>query len=101
MRHRNRSGRERAATVDARADFQPGLRPLSDLPAGTRGIVGQLRGGREFTARVAGMGLAPGVEVEVIQNLGHGPVLVEVRDTHLALGRGEALKISVEPRSEP
>jgi Fe2+ transport system protein FeoA len=31
----------------------------------------------------------------MVQNYGWGPVIVEVRDTKIALGRGEAHKISV------
>jgi Fe2+ transport system protein FeoA len=33
----------------------------------------------------------------VIQNYGHGPIIVNLRDTRVALGRGEAGKILVEP----
>jgi ferrous iron transport protein A len=72
------------------------LKPLSDLETGERGVVRQLRGGREFTSRVAALGFTPGVEVTVLQNYGRGPILVTVRDTHIALGRGEALKVLVE-----
>jgi ferrous iron transport protein A len=42
------------------------------------------------------MGVTPGAEVTVIQNYRRGPMLIEVRDTRVALGRGEALKIEVE-----
>jgi len=45
---------------------------------------------------VAALGFTPGVEVTVVQNYGRGPILVTVRDTHIALGRGEALKVLVE-----
>jgi len=72
------------------------LKPLNDLETGERGVVRQLRGGREFTSRVATLGFTPGVEVTVVQNYGRGPILVTVRDTHIALGRGEALKVLVE-----
>jgi hypothetical protein len=46
------------------------LESLNDLPVGTRGIVRQLRGGREFTGRVVALGFTPGTEVEVMQNTG-------------------------------
>jgi Fe2+ transport system protein FeoA len=42
------------------------------------------------------MGFTPGVEVTMIQNYTHGPLIVALRDTRLALGRGEAEKILVE-----
>lgn len=100
MRHRRMRGREREAETEGKGELPAGLRPLSDLPAGRRGIVRQLRGGGQFTARVAGMGIALGAEVKVAQNYADGPVLVEVRDTRLALGRGEAVKILVEAEAE-
>ncbi|MBU2610910.1 MAG: ferrous iron transport protein A [Chloroflexi bacterium] len=72
------------------------LKPLSDLPRESRAIVRYLRGGRGFSARLASMGVTPGVEVTVLQNFGRGPMIVTVRDTRIALGRGEAHKVLVE-----
>ena len=72
------------------------MKSISDMPAGGRGVVRLLRGGEEFSHRMVTLGFTPGVEVTVIQNYGHGPILVSVRDTHVALGRGEALKVLVE-----
>jgi ferrous iron transport protein B len=76
------------------------LKSLSDLPAGTRGIVRQLRGGREFTSRVVALGFTPGAEIEIIQNSSRGAIIVAVRDTQVALGRGEAVKVLVEALPE-
>ncbi|HVC10276.1 MAG TPA: FeoA family protein [Burkholderiales bacterium] len=70
--------------------------PLLDLPSGTRTVVRQLTGGPVFTGRLAAMGVAVDSPLEVLQNRGRGPVLVLVRDTRIALGRGEAAKILVE-----
>jgi ferrous iron transport protein A len=72
------------------------VQTLSDLEPGTRGVVRQLRGGREFAARLAALDLTVGVEVTVVQNYGRGLILVLVRDTRVALGRGEALKVQVD-----
>jgi Fe2+ transport system protein FeoA len=36
----------------------------------------------------------------MVQNFGHGPLIVLVRDTRVALGRGEAMKVLVEKVSE-
>ena len=47
-------------------------------------------------SRLTAMGLIAGAPVEVLQNHGSGPLLVWVRDTRIALGRGEAIKILVE-----
>ena len=69
---------------------------LGDLPAGRRGIVRWLSGGRSLTSRLTSMGFSLGVELEVVQNFGRGPIIVKVRDTRVALGRGEATHIQVE-----
>lgn len=70
--------------------------PLCDLPVGARGVVRGLCGGREFIGRVAVLGFTVGAKVTAIQNYGRGPIIVAVRDTRVALGRGEAAKIQVE-----
>jgi ferrous iron transport protein A len=72
------------------------LQALSDLPAKKRASVRLLRGGKDFTSRMGTLGFVPGSIVTVIQNYGHGPVLVTVKDARVALGRGEALKVLVE-----
>ncbi len=51
--------------------------------------------GHRMTHRLAELGLTPGVALTVLQNTG-GPILVSVRDSRIALGRGMARKISVE-----
>ena len=68
---------------------------LDQLPTGAKAVVRRLRGGRELANRLAAMGLAVGAPLVVLQNAGHGPMLVHVRDTRIALGRGEAMKILV------
>jgi ferrous iron transport protein A len=72
------------------------LRTLSDLPAGTRSTVRRLRGGRWFASRMATLGFTIGASVTVVQNYRHGPMIVQVRDTRVALGRGEAHKVLVD-----
>jgi ferrous iron transport protein A len=78
------------------ADQDESLQALSDLPAKKRALVHVLRGGKDFTSRMGTLGFTPGTVVTVIQNYGHGPVLVTVKDVRVALGRGEALKVLVE-----
>lgn len=73
------------------------MTPLSELPAGKSCVVQQLEGGHRFAARLAVLGFTVGAEVRIIQNYGHGPVLVNVRGARVALGRGEATKIQVDP----
>ena len=69
---------------------------LVQLSTGSRAVVKQLGGGKDFAIRLAAMGLSVGSHLEVLQNSVHGPLLVLVRETRIALGRGEALKILVE-----
>jgi len=68
---------------------------LDQLALGARVTVSELRGGREFVSRLAGMGISIGCQIEVLHNPAHGPLLLLVRDTRIALGRGEASKILV------
>jgi len=76
---------------------------LDRLDSGTRAVVSELQGGRGFASRLAGMGITVGCQIEVLQNPAHGSLLVLVRDTRIALGRGVASKILVREsdRKEP
>ena len=76
---------------------------LDRLDPGTRAVVSELRGGRGFASRLAGMGISVGCQIEVLQNPAHGSLLVLVRDTRIALGRGVASKIlvTVSDREQP
>ena len=55
-------------------------------------------GGHEVRARLATMGLLPGAVLSVLNRgpLG-GPLLIEIDGTRIALGRGVARKVLVEP----
>ncbi|MDI7275400.1 MAG: metal-dependent transcriptional regulator [Anaerolineae bacterium] len=69
--------------------------PLSALPSGETGIIRGFKAGRGLVSRCLALGFTPGTAVKMIQNSGHGPVIVLVRDTRVALGRGEAQKVLV------
>ena len=68
---------------------------LADLKTGQTGTFIESTAGRNLAGRLVSMGFTPGVQVEVAQNYGHGPLLVAVRGSYVALGRGEARKILV------
>ena len=68
---------------------------LAQLRPGEMGYIRDLRGGRGFISRLATLGFTRGAEIEMIQNYGRGPLIVMVRDSRVALGRGEALHILV------
>jgi len=73
---------------------------LDALAGGARAVVDRIVGGPELTARLAAMGLAVGSRVTVLQNTGHGPLLIFVRETRIALGREEAARVLVREVTE-
>ena len=72
------------------------LMPLAFLGEGESGRVVEVRAGRGLTRRLIAMGIAPGMKVRVLKSSGPGPILIEVGQTRIALGRGVAMKIIVE-----
>jgi ferrous iron transport protein A len=69
---------------------------LGAVRAGELVHIRQVQGGRTLLSRLASLGFTPGAPLRVIQNFGRGPIIVALRDTRVALGRGEASKILVE-----
>jgi ferrous iron transport protein A len=69
---------------------------LSDVQSGESAQIRAMHGGHQFLSRLASLGFTPGANLRVVQNFGHGPIIVNLRDTRIALGRGEATKILVE-----
>lgn len=55
----------------------------------------RISAGRKLIHRLTELGLTPGVNFEVLHDHG-GPLLLAVRDSRLALGRGMASKIFVQ-----
>lgn len=70
---------------------------LSAVRSGEQVRIQRIRGGHHFLSRLASLGFTPGARLRVVQNYGRGPIIVNLRDTRVALGRGEAAKIEVEP----
>lgn len=71
------------------------LSALSALPAGQQAVVHSLQGHHGFCSRLANLGFTAGAPVRVVQNYGHGPILVSLRGTLVALGRAEAANVLV------
>ena len=69
---------------------------LSDLPPGAQGTIVRIKSGRMVNSRLVSLGFTPGVQVKMMRNYGYGPLIVTVRGTQVALGRGEASKIEVQ-----
>jgi ferrous iron transport protein A len=77
-----------------------GTLTLLDLATGEIGMVRALDGGTHFRSRMASLGFTLGVRLKMVQNYGHGAIIVSLRGTRVALGRGEARKVVVARRAD-
>jgi len=68
---------------------------LAELATGASGKVTGLAGGHGIQSRLIGLGIRPGVTLEVRRNDGRGPVVVAMGRARVALGRGMASQIRV------
>lgn len=73
---------------------------LAELKPGERAVLLKIHAEKGATGRMTTLGFTPGVELEMTQNYGHGPLLVTVRGTRVAMGRREAKKVSVQRSTE-
>jgi Fe2+ transport system protein FeoA len=62
-----------------------------DVPLRVTGV----NAGREAQSRLASMGILPGEIVRIVRRENGGPLLLEVKGTRVALGRGVSLKVTV------
>ena len=69
---------------------------LSEIPEGHKVRVVGFTAGRGLKNRLAGLGIYIGQTLEVLKNVGRGPILVRVMGRKIGLGRGESEKILVE-----
>ena len=69
--------------------------PLGLAKPGERVIIREMAGGRSALSRLSSMGLRPGDQIEIINNTGHGRIILGHDYTRLAIGRGVAQKIMV------
>jgi Fe2+ transport system protein FeoA len=70
---------------------------LDELKAGETARIISFHGGRHFREKMSGMGLFPGIEIEVIQTDGEeGMMLISVGGTRLMLCRRNAARIHLE-----
>ena len=58
-----------------------------------------MHGGRHYRRQLMDMGLRPGTQIRVMRSSGGGPMLVQVGETRLGIGRSMAEKIEVVPVS--
>jgi len=70
-------------------------KPLSMVKAGEKVKVAVINAGRGLNSRLASMGILPNVEITVISSGWPGPLVINVKDSKVVLGRGMADKIMV------
>jgi Fe2+ transport system protein FeoA len=63
---------------------------LDELPTGGEAEIEAVSGAGSVISRLAALGFVPGSRVSMVQNRGHGPIIVSVIHTRVALGRSEA-----------
>jgi ferrous iron transport protein A len=78
----------------------PAQPSLGDMMASKSGYVVALNGGRGFVSRLATLGFVPGARISMVQNYGHGPLIVLVQQARVALGRCEAARILVQMENQ-
>ncbi len=66
---------------------------LDELPTDGIAEIITLDGRGAVAGRLAALGFVPGMRVSMVQNRGHGPLIVSVINTRVALGRREAVSI--------
>ena len=71
---------------------------LDSVPEGHEASIVSLLGGHGLSGRLAALGFTPGVTVRVLRNPPRGPIIVNVLDTCIALGRGQARHVLVRQR---
>jgi DtxR family Mn-dependent transcriptional regulator len=86
--------------VEAAEEPAEAVVSLSELRSDEQGTVDRLSGGKVFVARCLALGLTRGTPVRVVRNTGRGPLIVSVRDTRVALGRGESERVKVRRQAK-
>jgi len=66
---------------------------LSQFNKGEKVKILGINCGREFSRRLCDLGLFEGTEIEIIKNDDFGPIVIQILNSKIALGRGEANKI--------
>jgi len=70
---------------------------LIQLKKGERRVIVSHHGGRLFGRRMSSLGLRPHAVVKMISSqLFHGPIIVQVGNSQVAIGHGMARRIFVE-----
>ena len=71
------------------------IRPLVTLDPGMEGLLEHLDVSKSLQKRFLALGLTSGARIRVIGSQ-HGPMIIAIRDSRLALSQGVASRIYVE-----
>ena len=71
------------------------IKPLSQVEEGQTVSVVCIDGGRGLRSRLTTMGILPNIIVRMERNGWGGPVVISIKNSRVALGRGVADKIRV------
>jgi ferrous iron transport protein A len=69
---------------------------LSEIKKGMMVNVCSFKCGHGLKHRLCTLGILKGQTIEIMKNDEHGPILVKVLDSKIAIGRGQAARIEVE-----
>lgn len=69
---------------------------LTEVEEKQKAVISSIDAGRELSSRLSAMGLIPGAEITMSKNAGRGPLIILIKDSKVALGRGMAEKVFVE-----
>jgi len=70
--------------------------PLNALQNGQKAVLKDIAWNTALKRKLYDMGLTPGTTVSMISRCGNGPVILDVRGSRLALGKGVIAKIEVD-----
>ena len=70
--------------------------PLAMLPENEEAKVVEVRGGRGLVMRLSELGFTTGAKVKILLSNSLGPVVIDVRGSRIALGRGLLMRIIVD-----
>ena len=74
--------------------------PITSFHEGEVGVIRKITGGGSLPSRLAGMGIAPAVQLKIIRNQSN-LVIIQAAETRIALGREEASRIIVQKITVP
>lgn len=70
--------------------------PLAFLSEDDEGKIIRMEGGRGLVRRLYDMGFVPSTKIKILSNGSSGPILVGIRGSRIAIGRGIAMKIMID-----